>query len=89
MDDKDGIVRLWQSVLAQMINDALAENPYSPEDRRARDAAIKWFERGGRDFEMTCAFAGQDPEYVMEAWKSGRLTRIPYKSYVKTMEAAE
>lgn len=89
MDSTDGMVRLWQSVLAQMINDALADNPYSPENRRAHIDAVRWFDRGGRDFDIVCTYAGQDPEFVREAWLSKSLTRIPYKTYTNTVGAAE
>lgn len=71
--------RLWQAVLIQAINDAVRENPYSPEDRRAKSAAIAWLDRGKEDFREACFLAGFDPDHVRESWRSGRLTHISSK----------
>lgn len=71
--------RLWQTVLIQAINDALQDDPYSPENRRAKVAAIRWLDGGGRDFRDVCALAGFDHDYVWASWKCGRLSRVKSK----------
>lgn len=71
--------RLWQTVLIQAINDALHDDPYSPENTRAKREAISWLTRGTADFREVCSLAGFDPDHVREAWRCGKLSRVQSK----------
>ncbi len=80
--------QLWAAVLIQAINDAMRVDAYSPEDRRAKDDAISWLNKGGRDFITVCTLAGMEPEAVADAWRSGRMERITTKHRAVTVVAA-
>ncbi len=70
---------LWKAVLAQAVNDAIQEDPYSPENRRAKEEAINWFTRRGNDFDRVCMFAHLDSDAVHEAFMAGRFCRVTEK----------
>ena len=71
---------LWQAVVLRAAMDALADNPSSDEDQRAKRDADRWFRFGGRDFREVCTLAGIDPDFIADAYKSGRIDRRLLKS---------
>ena len=70
-----GDQRLFQTVILLAVLDAT--NP-TPADREARDAkrqADYWLRHAPNDFRFICALAGQDPDFVSEAYIAGRIDR--------------
>lgn len=66
---------LWQRVVLQALDDALADNPASVENRRAKRDARLWLDHGGRNFRHVCAMTGWDPDFIRDKWKAGRIDR--------------
>jgi hypothetical protein len=65
--------QMWQEVVLQAFMDIggrnLSTSPGSEEmDRRN---AMNW--PGSRDFHMVCTWAGIDPDFLFDAYRSGRL----------------
>lgn len=64
--------RLWQAVIYRALIDAhyTGGNKDALREHRIAD---EWFRFGGRDFREVCALAGQDPDFVREAYINGRI----------------
>jgi hypothetical protein len=58
---------MWQSVVFRAFLDATGE------ERNPRDEANSWIRRGGRDFKRVVSMAGMDPDFLREAYVSGRM----------------
>ena len=65
--------RLWQSVVVKALTDATAVDPSSDEDLRAKREADSWLRGGGKDFRRVCSLAGFDPDFIRDAYTSGRV----------------
>lgn len=74
--------RLWQAVIYQACVDALSNKSESEnsEKVRARREADSWIRGAGRDFREVCSLAGLDPDFISEAYVSGKLTRSGLRS---------
>lgn len=64
-----GEQRLWQRVMAQIVNDALGK-VRDVSDKREKDNiqryAIRWLMKNRKDFNMVCHLAGLSPQWVRE-----------------------
>ena len=68
----NGLRALWAAVLHQALLEATGGSGVGDgraSARAARGRSEAWFARGGRDFEMVCAFAGVDPDAVRSRWR--------------------
>jgi hypothetical protein len=56
---------LWAAVIMQAVADAIGPKDCGPHDkRRIQGTAKAWLFTRNRDFEITCALADVEPEYV-------------------------
>ena len=67
--------RLWQQVVLQAFRDATNDfNESGVSDSAvAKRQSIAWIEGGGAEFQKVCALAGFDPDFLREAFLSGRV----------------
>lgn len=65
--------KLWQAVLHQAFVDASRVNPSRSDDKRAMREADSWIRSGGRDFRKVCALAGMAPDFLRDAYRSGKV----------------
>ncbi len=70
-----GEQRLWQEVVLMAVTDATNPAPHNSEEHRAKVEARDWLEDGKSDFRRVCDLAGMDPEFVRDAYRSGRINR--------------
>ncbi|MBF0183047.1 MAG: hypothetical protein HQM06_01470 [Magnetococcales bacterium] len=52
---------MWIAVLTTAINDALGGDNYL-----TRQTARRWFQHGGRSFELVCDLANFNPDFVRQ-----------------------
>ena len=83
---------IWRGVIFQAMADAL----FGPADvrgaahERVRQECDRWLTRGGRDFEIVCACAGVEPEWVRREYTSGKMAaRISTQRGRNRLEAVE
>lgn len=67
---------LWQSVIITALQDACNPLPVNRETRRAKDEAAAWLARGGKRFREVCQWAGFDPDFIRDAYLSGRIKAL-------------
>jgi hypothetical protein len=65
--------QLWQAVLLNAFMDATRGNPSQTPDRHGMNSADGWIRGGGKDFRIVCALAGMDPDFLRQAYVSGRV----------------
>lgn len=69
---------LYQKVLLRALIDALKPRPDSydkfNEWRRDASQAQAWIEGKCQDFQAVCNYAGLDPDFVHDAYTSGRIS---------------
>lgn len=73
-DDASGMLLMWQSVVLKAVTDAYGigtGDTHAPHIAR-RQADI-WLRGNSPDFRMVCALAGMDPDFIREAYVSGRI----------------
>lgn len=74
--------RMWQHVVLLAVRDAVV--PYSSKDgKHNRIAADRWLRFGGKDFRQVCTSAGLDPDFIRDAYLSGR---IDYKALASAID---
>lgn len=56
---------LWRAVIMQALTDAGSQSK-KMEAKFHRAQAIAWFSKRNPDFQLVCALAGYEPEYVFE-----------------------
>ena len=89
---------LWQSVIIQALRDAAWTPPLNGAQTRSteidhrrsvldRDAADTWFRRAGRHFRKVCSDAGFDPDFIHEAYTSGRIDIAQLRASEETKRA--
>lgn len=64
---------LWQAVLFAAFVDATRVDPPDTENRRAKRDADRWIRGAGKDFRTVCALAGMDPDFLRDAYVTGRV----------------
>jgi hypothetical protein len=72
---------LWQSVVFQAVVDGLSpKDTGSAQDRKARREADAWVRAAGPDMREVCGMAGIDPQFLRDAYTSGRISLEAIKS---------
>lgn len=69
---------LWQSVIERAIFDASVQREKigsgsSGTSAMQREQADNWLRRNTEDYRTVCALAGVDPDFLREAYTSGRI----------------
>jgi len=75
--------RMWQAVVYQAFSDASMEEPASREALTEKRRSDAWIRSNGRDFKEACGLAGMNPDFLSEAYVSGRFDRAALKSAQK------
>ena len=79
MVDAEAARRLFGAVLIRGIRDALSDTPRASVHEGTRllekDAATNWIVRNTKDFREVCDMAGFDPDFVRDAFMSGKITK--------------
>lgn len=76
---------MWGAVILRALMDVAPRNKdCGGEKKRNYIAADEWFRRKGRDFQNACHFAGFDPDFLHEAYTSGRLDNFIKEHWVRT-----
>jgi len=65
---------LWQAVVDQALQDALQSDDDKSITQLERDRTRIWLTRGSQDFDDVTSMAGYDPDFIREAYVSGRIT---------------
>jgi len=65
--------RLWQAVIYNAVVEATNPEAYGERGQWQREADT-WLRRGS-DLHVVCALAGMDPDFVREAYISGKIDR--------------
>jgi hypothetical protein len=63
---------LWQTVVFLAVKDAL-EGRDQYKAPLSQVQADRWIRGGGKDFRLVCSLAGIEPEFLREAYVSGRI----------------
>jgi hypothetical protein len=69
MEAMDGYVALWRGVIMQALMDATGQ-AYGEYTEFEKRCAYRWLTRNGKEFQMVCALALLDPEYVTTRTRS-------------------
>lgn len=64
--------QLWQAVVYRAAMDAICPETGDDGARNKREAD-RWFRRAGKDFRQVCHLAGLDPDFIHDAYVSGRI----------------
>ena len=83
MVDTEAARRLFGAVLICGIRDALSDTPranvYEGGWQVQRDAAVNWIVRDTKDFREVCDMAGFDPDFIRDAFMSGKITKKSFE----------
>ncbi len=83
MVDAEAARRLFGAVLICGIKDALSDVPRTSEGAGGwqvqKDASTNWITRNSKDFQEVCELAGLDPEFIRDAFMSGKITKKSFE----------
>ena len=83
MVDAEAARRLFGAVLICGIRDALSDTPRASAHEGGwqiqRDAAVNWIVRDTKDFREVCDMAGFDPDFIRDAFMSGKITKQSFE----------
>ena len=89
---------MWQNVIIRALLDAKwtppvdrvqSDSATQDTNERAKIAreADAWFRRGGKYFREVCSHAGFDPDFIHEAYTSGRIDIAQLRASEETKRA--
>ena len=68
---------MWQTVVYRAFIDATADTSFNKTTATEleKQRADSWIRGNGKDFREVCGHAGMDPDFLHEAYVSGRINR--------------